>query len=153
MDQGNLQIIFYESGSMIGYVSQPFVSTMGYEPFALPISLAGTPDSMSLIIFSGDNPGSVLLIDNLSFVGGNVGLEEFGAFSMNIYPNPATEKVMIKSIGLYNFELIDLAGNIILGGKDLTGSQSIDVSSISSGSYLMRITNNMTTEVHPLVIE
>lgn len=153
MDQGNVQLIFYEAGSIIGNVSQSFLGTMGYSPFALPISLTGTPDSMVLVVFSGDHPGSVLLVDDLSLSGGNVSLEEFEKFTVSVYPSPATEKVMIKSIGVYNFELVDLAGNVILEGKNLSGSESIDVSNISSGSYLMKITNASTTEVHALVIE
>lgn len=153
MDQGNVQVIFYEAGTVIGNVGQSFSGTMGYSPFALPITLTGTPDSMVMVIFSGDHPGSVLLVDDLSLSGGNVSIEEFEKFTVSVYPNPATEKVMIKSFGVYSFELVDLAGNIILDGKNLNGSESIDVSNISSGSYLMRITNATSTEVHPLVIE
>jgi hypothetical protein len=153
MDQGSIQVVFFAMGVPVGSASQTFNQTMGYSTFNLPIMLSGTPDSMLLIAFSGDHPGSVLLLDDLSLSGGNVGLEEFSKFNVSLYPNPASENVMIKAEGTYNYELIDLSGNVISTSTGLNGPQMIDVSTISRGSYLIRLTNEVSSEILPLVVE
>jgi hypothetical protein len=46
-----------------------------YTNFTLPVNLTNPPDTMQIVIWPGDNPGSVLKIDELQLTGGNVGIE------------------------------------------------------------------------------
>jgi hypothetical protein len=153
MDQGAIQITFYEMGTVIGSTGMQPNPTMGYNTFNLPLTITGTPDSISIVVFSGNKPGSVLLIDNFSLSGGNVGLEEFSKFDVNIYPNPASDDVMIKCDGTFSMEMVDLSGKKVLSAENLTGAQSFDVSSFSKGTYLIKLVSTSGTEVQQLVIK
>src|SRR5574343_418691 len=50
-------------GNPIGNTMMPFLTNLSWTNLSLPIIISGTPDSMLFIAFSGDNPGSVLKLD------------------------------------------------------------------------------------------
>lgn len=152
-DQGFIQVIFTENGNIVGSASQSFNTASFYQAFILQTTILGTPDSMSLIVFSGDNPGSVLKLDDLSFNGGDVGLEEFNSMNVDIYPNPASTSVMIKADGTYNYSIVNLSGQEVMKQNNLHGAIELDVSELSSGAYFVRINNEYSTESHKLIIE
>ena len=151
-DQTGIQVQFFEAGNTIGNIWQPLTAQSSFTEFNTPISLTGTPDSVLIVTYSGQNPGSVLILDDLSFSGGNVGLDEFAKMAANIYPNPADEMVMLKSEGVYNYEIMSLSGCSILNGSNLIGITKIDLSNLSGGTYIIRISNRKSTETHKLNI-
>lgn len=73
--------------------------------------------------------------------------------NVSIYPNPASDVVMIKSDGIYDYSLVDLFGKVVYSGTMLSGSQSIDLRMLPSGSYFIHINNETRTEVHKLIVE
>lgn len=153
-DQGGLQLTFLEAGNIIGTHFEPFSSTSGsWVTFSSNFTLAGTPDSMSLIAFSGDNPGSTLNLDELSLSGGNVGITEFASMASSVYPNPAKETVMVKADGIYTVAVYDLSGNEILSKTNATGTAVLDVRSLSGGAYVLRLRSGQKVENHKLIIE
>ncbi len=152
-DQAFLQLAFYSNGSVIGFETQTFTATSTYQTFNLPITILGTPDSMSLIAYSGDNPGSVLHLDDLSFTGGNVGLDEFSSMNIDIYPNPATTSLMIKADGNYGYSIVNLSGKVVMSESNLNGAIELDISVLPSGAYFVNISNEHKTESHKLIIE
>ena len=152
-DQAFLQLTFFNSGSPIGFETETFNASAVYQNFNLPITLLGTPDSMSLIVFSGDNPGSVLHLDDLAFTGGNVGLDEFSSMNIDIYPNPATTSVMIKADGDYGYSIVNLSGKVVMSQNDVDGAVELDISHLSTGAYFINISNEYKTESHKLIVE
>lgn len=152
-DQANIQIIFFQGGIPIGSHTELLTNQATYTAFSSPLTIGGTPDSIVFLAFSGDNPGSVLKLDNLMFSGGNVGLEEFSVMSVSVYPNPATNVVMIKAEGTYSYELVNLSGAIVRTANGQVGAQEINISDLQAGSYFLRINNSTSTEVHKLIIE
>ena len=60
---------------------------------------------------------------------------------------------MIKADGEFNYQLIDLRGNIIRSENNVQGAHSINIMDIEAGSYLIRLSNNKETTVHSLVID
>lgn len=152
-DDANIQITFYEAGMVIGSMFQMLTTNSTYTSMNSPLTITGTPDSMEFLIFSGNNPGSILKIDDLSFSGGNVGLEEFKKFSVSIFPNPATDMVMIKAEGTYTYELLNLSGAIVRSANGQVGAQEINISDLQAGTYLINITNSTSTEMHKLIIK
>lgn len=141
-DQANIQVLFLQGGTMIGSHFETISAAATYQTFSAPLTIAGTPDSIVLVAFSGDNPGSVLLLDDLSFSGGDVSLEEFEKMSVSLYPNPSKDFVMVKSAGTFDVKFIDLAGNVVLEKKQINGANSINVSRLSRGAYVVQINNN-----------
>lgn len=153
VEDANIQINFLQGGTVIGTHTQPFYGASQYVTFSSPISISGTPDSIVFVAFSGSEVGSTLKLDDLSFSGGNVGIDEFEKFSISVYPNPATDIVMIKSEGIYSFEIIDLTGKVVRSEANLMGTQTIDVRTISKGAYLVKLNNASGIKIHQLVIE
>lgn len=136
----------------IGYVSQDLNGmVMSWSNFTLPFTYNNTdvPDSCMIIWnASGPNPeaGSYLYVDNLSFSGIIAGVENTeitGTF--RIFPNPANHEIQIDLSGLKStaqqFEITDLTGRVIVT-KQSNGSllQSISISELPAGNYLLRIT-------------
>ena len=152
-DQGSIQVYFFQQGIPIGSHLETFNSSAAYSTFSSPITIFGTPDSIIFIASSGNNPGSVLKLDDLSFSGGTISVNEFDKFEVSIYPNPANEIVMIKYEGEFNYQIIDLRGNIIRSENNIQGTQSINISDLQAGVYLIQLSNNEKTSVHSLVIE
>jgi hypothetical protein len=74
------------------------------------------------------------------------GMQDKTGFALNIFPNPASDFINIKFLNerpenLYLF-LIDLNGKILLIRKVSSDSEQIDLSVISPGMYLLKITDN-----------
>ncbi len=153
LDQGLLQVTFYQNGNQVGFQTQTFNASASWQTFSLPFSIAGAPDSMQLFAFSGNLAGSVLHLDDLSFSGGNVGLNEFSSMNVDIYPNPASTSVMLKAEGNYSYSLVDLSGNIVMSGNDVTDSIELDIDQLSSGAYIVTIKNDFKSESHKLIVE
>lgn len=152
-DQAFLQIQFYQAGSFIGTHAETFTAQSSYTTFSSALTITGTPDSVSIIAFSGENPGSVLILDDLSFSGNNVGLAEFAAMDINMYPNPTTDRVMIKANGTFNYEIIDLSGNRVLTGSNNQSAVEVSINELDAGSYFVRISNEVSTETHKLIVQ
>ena len=152
-DSAFLQVIFTQNGNIIGYDVQTFPASASYQNFTLPLTILGTPDSMSIIAFSGENSGSVLHLDDLALVGGTVGLQEFSSMNVDIYPNPATTTVMIKADGNYRYSITNLSGKVVMNEKNLHGAMELDIRELSSGAYFVTISNEYTSESHKLIIE
>ena len=102
---------------------------------------------------SGNNPGSTLLLDDLSFTGGNVSLEEFAEMNVSVYPNPATNLLYIKAQGTYAFEIIDLTGKILMSETNIDTPTSVNIEQLQSGSYLVHIVSNGKYLLEKLVID
>lgn len=152
-DQAFIQMTFFAGGAAVGNDIQTINATAAWQTFNSPLSILSQPDSISLIAFSGNNPGSVLKLDDLSLSGGDVGLDEFSAMNVDIYPNPATTLVMIKAEGNYSYSIVDLSGNVVMTGNNLAGAIELDINHLSSGAYFLNINNALGNESHKLIIE
>lgn len=123
---------------------------MSWINFNIPFTYNSTdfPDSCIITMSaSGSNPeaGSYLYVDNLSFSGIIAGVENTEITgSFEIFPNPTTQDMQLDLSGLkasaQEFEITDLTGKHVVT-KQSNGSllQTISVSELSSGNYLLRI--------------
>lgn len=74
--------------------------------------------------------------------------EKFGEFAdadLLLYPNPAVNYIYfgegLRANELYSFEIIGANGGFVKSSTELTSSKLIDVSTLPSGLYLVKITN------------
>ena len=127
---------------------------MSWQSFTLPVIYNHTeiPDS-AMIIFSASGKipvdGSYLYIDNLSFFGSTLGLEEqSNQAGLIIFPNPVIQNNLI--VDLKNHEvtadyvyIMDLYGKVISRGelKNQRFPITMDVSTLQTGAYFIRITS------------
>ena len=153
MDGATITIDFLSAGASVGSAFIPINNAATWTPISFPINLSMQPDSMVFVVFSGSNPGSVLILDDVSLSGGNVSLAEFETMDVSIYPNPATTSVMLKAEGNYSYAIVDLAGNVVKNGQMLSGATQVTTSDLSSGTYIINISNATTTETHKLIIQ
>lgn len=137
----------------------PLANTSGiYLPLTVPLQAFATPDSLSLIAYSGDNVGSVLLLDDMEFKGGNVGLEEQALKAIQLYPNPSTGMVSLRFesamsnpiISVYNLQgALVHREQVVLNGTTLER----DFGSLSPGQYILEVQGENQHHSLPLIIQ
>lgn len=66
--------------------------------------------------------------------------------SVKIYPNPATDQVTVElssqSVSKSQIEIIDITGRIVIAQDFSTRSSNVDISQLSAGEYIVRITDD-----------
>lgn len=126
---------------------------MGWSNFSIPFiyNSADVPDSCIITMSaSGSSPeaGSYLYVDNLNFSGIIAGVENAEITgTLKVFPNPVTSEIQIDLSGLKStaqqFEITDLTGKVLVIKKSNSLLlQSISVSELPLGNYLLRITTS-----------
>ncbi len=75
---------------------------------------------------------------------------ELNQLAVNVYPNPvhSTLTIRLQNATSGTFELFDLSGKMILSGSLTGSSNTIDLSSLSSGTYLLKLNSgNASTQM------
>ena len=86
----------------------------------------------------GTNPQCTLSVSDVEFV------------NIKVYPNPFVDKIQIESeVKLESIQLVDILGNTI--PVALQSDKSINMSSLSSGIYFLRLKSETATQVLRLV--
>ncbi|HOZ30527.1 MAG TPA: T9SS type A sorting domain-containing protein [Bacteroidales bacterium] len=139
-DNGVAQINFTALGETIGGGSYVFPEAEEYTYFETPIEFVADPDSLLLVFSSGGNEGSRLILDNVSFEN-FVNTQTEQAAVINIYPNPASEYILISVPDLLlneNITITDIQGRVI---KEIYSIKEnpvkIDVSDVCDGVYFI----------------
>lgn len=71
-----------------------------------------------------------------------------------LYPNPATEKLMIQSeVTVNQYDIYNVAGEMILGKPVDEKSFDINVSELPAGTYLIKMTSNGLVQTKRFVKE
>ncbi|MEZ4739864.1 MAG: T9SS type A sorting domain-containing protein [Flavobacteriales bacterium] len=154
LDTAIVGVVFKSGGAIIGSASEEIsAATFGWIEFATPCFLFDTPDTMLVVISSGNNPGSVLYLDDLDLVGGNVGISEKLSHSTAPYPNPARERLAVPEV-LANdrVAILDQSGRVVrMSIAHFSGTLEVPLAGLSDGVYLLRIHSNGTERHHPFV--
>ncbi len=139
----------------IGEVKYPLPGmVMSWQSFTLPISYSSSeiPDSAIIILSaSGTIPvaGSYLYVDNLSFFGSTIGLEEqSNQEGLMIFPNPVIQNKLVvdcknREVKADHADIMDLHGKVI-SRKEIKNQSfpvTVDVSNLHAGLYILRITS------------
>jgi len=121
---------------------------------------------------SGGNGGSVVsLKDSAGTIiyetSGNYGSGESEEFGTNgiilsigdnalnnviIYPNPANEVLNIKNAENSDIEIYDLLGRAIVSKSNISLNEQINVSSLTTGTYIIKITNNNQVKTKKFIV-
>jgi hypothetical protein len=72
----------------------------------------------------------------------------------SLYPNPASERIEIKIQHefLYNFEIMNSLGEVILSHSNIYGNQYVNVESFAPGMYFLRFYKGDLQFTHRLII-
>ena len=145
-DTSWVSLEFKNNGSSVGNYGAQITPASSYTLFNQPISLSMAPDTVLVGAFSGENPGSKLFIDQISFVF-PVGVSENLVVNKLVsYPNPATDEIKIKfdikNNSNVSIRLIDITGKELTNhslGQLSSGTyrESFNTSSFASGVYFI----------------
>ena len=83
-------------------------------------------------------------------------MDEFSlANSVSVYPNPANESITVLTDGLNmtKVELMNIAGQIISSTEVNSTLVKVDVSTVSSGVYFVKVFSAEGTAVKQLIIK
>ena len=81
------------------------------------------------------------------------GIKEINGEKINMYPNPASDYVMLLSNGNGNLEIFDITGKIVYTSKINKNTQYIDVSSFEKGYYIAKVSSNDKIYTQKLIIK
>ncbi|MBN4070913.1 T9SS type A sorting domain-containing protein [Crocinitomix catalasitica] len=118
------------------------------------LSFTEAPDSVNVLFLSGDFLGSQLLVDNIRFEGGDVGINTiYLSDKWNVFPNPAKETATVLFNQADKISIINLAGQVIYNNNSLSGSTiQLNTSQWDKGIYLIQLTNNGKGETKKLIV-
>lgn len=173
--QGSIQVTLTRWDSGLG-MRMPVASgnvtlsgmAMAWANFTIPLIYTdgNNPDTCIIVMkASGSAPtnNDYLWVDNLAFSGVVTGIQNQESLLSNVsvFPNPSAELINVnlnlKSEQKVSLELIDMLGKVIivkdLGTLQGDSKQSINVSGITKGTYLVRIFTEKGTEVRKIIIE
>lgn len=136
------------------------------ESFALTLDCY----TFNLIDTYGDGGGSVTLTDSnnqqIYYTNGNYGSGESASFStdeelgvtsqeltgVSIYPNPASTTLNVAGAESATVEIYDLLGKLLLTQNNITATESIQISALPTGTYLVKITQDGAVKTDKLVV-
>ena len=72
-----------------------------------------------------------------------VGVNESGANSIEVYPNPTSDNLTVKTAidGAWNIVLYDVNAKLVLQQNELAPTASVDISELPTGTYLLQLSN------------
>ncbi len=112
------------------------------------ISDAGGNGSGSVVVYDTEN--SIIFQSNGDYEAGGsslfvteatLGLETDQLNNLVIYPNPASSILNIDNAENSTIEVYDLLGRVVLSRTNISLKEQLNVSTLNSGTYLIRITN------------
>ena len=74
-------------------------------------------------------------------------INDINAANISIYPNPAQGMVRVNGVTINSLDLLDLTGRVVLSSE----TNTIDLSSLINGVYMLRINANEGTAVRKIV--
>lgn len=161
-DAGGISVEFFANGVTVGGGVFSFDAAQStYTQFTIPLTLSSAPDTILVYISGGDEAGSSLLIDNIQFAGGTVGVKAISLTdaTIGVYPNPTTADANLK-IGLpksanVSYVVVNALGQQVesenLGSmKDGVHTIKLNTGNYSTGVYFVKVKigeNTMTQKV------
>ena len=112
--------------------------TTSWTRFSIPLNVAITPDTLRLLCLTGEAPGSSMSLDDIKFVGGDLGLNDLKDLSFALYPNPTSEWLNINSTtSLNKVEFFDISGKLVKTIKMNGSMKYVNIKSLNPGQYLL----------------
>jgi hypothetical protein len=150
--------LYYEN---TGTKAAPQFAAQTLNPFSL--SSGGGYSFMSFADLDGDSDDDIFSIDyygDFNFYENNsgIGLEENALNNqLSVFPNPANGIVNIslgEDLGTANIEITSMSGQLVKAETiESTNNASIDVSTLETGVYILKLTADNRVGVKKLIIE
>ncbi len=100
-----------------------------------------TGSNLGGVDFYSIDANSEVYIDDVLFAEGFVGVEDFATESFSVYPNPVKDLLTIQTkTAVDQVVIYDILGKIVMAVNPEVISPKIDMSTLSSGAYLVKVT-------------
>lgn len=109
------------------------------------------PDSVQIMFLSSAAdmpiPGSVLQVDDISFVVQNLAVENNSLQKPAVYPNPANDYLYVKTAGVEatSIEITDLSGRTVEEISISAAGGKISIAHLNRGNYFYQLKNGQTS--------
>ncbi|MFT5819081.1 MAG: hypothetical protein ACI8ZM_000303 [Crocinitomix sp.] len=81
-------------------------------------------------------------------------VEEVVVFEFKVYPNPTTEKLNLETnVSNLEMRIYAISGEVLLHEKLNSGNNSIDVSALSQGVYLVQLIGNGQVYIEQIIVQ
>ena len=112
----------------------------GVDVNAIPVLFQGDTTLGAIDFFSVDARNNYW-IDDILFVNGILGVDDFVTNNFSVYPNPVTDILNIRSSSTIDAIIVyDILGKLVLEATPNAISPSVNMSTLNSGSYLVKVT-------------
>ncbi|MCB0795756.1 MAG: hypothetical protein KDB88_13565 [Flavobacteriales bacterium] len=155
-DQCTIGATFIANGSPVGSASfTTILATNGWLPFSAAVNLSGgPPDTLLVVAFSGDKPGSTLWVDDLDLSGGDVSITDVMSEQALPWPNPADRVLHLPDVLPGDeLRLLDQAGRVLLFHRSpQTGVIDLGLAEVGQGTYVLEVHREGRSIFHRVVI-
>jgi hypothetical protein len=133
-----------EVGGTVTELKVPNTLTEEWEVITFDFS-ANIGETLTRLVIFPDFPdertaGSVSYLDNINMILSPVGVEKHDAFSLSVYPNPASDQLNVQAKGMTSVTILDVLGKSVktlsLQGVDRA---TLSVEDLSQGVYFITI--------------
>ena len=83
---------------------------------------------------------------------GSLSIDENAANQVVIYPNPASQILNVRNAENATVEIFDILGKSLIQMENISLEEQINVASLQSGTYLIKITNGAVVQTEKFVI-
>ena len=97
--------------------------------------------------------GDIVYVDDLSASVEVLSIDENTIENVSLYPNPASNKVNIKTLEGAYIEIYNILGKLVKSEKTLSNDHSLNVSNLSKGVYLVRLESKGKSTTKKLIIK
>jgi hypothetical protein len=77
-------------------------------------------------------------------IGSFVGLEDQSLVNLNVYPNPVVDEFTIATEGTFNYDVVNLLGEVVLSGQGTTSVQ-VSMKDFANGTYIVKVKSGEQT--------
>lgn len=122
-----------------------------YEPIPNATEQSFTPTQNGSYAVEVTYLGCYGLSECISITGLTISGYEYNG-SVSFYPNPASKTLTVIVSRKSEISIYNLSGTIVYANYLIKGKQFIDISSLSSGTYIIKIKNNIEVNTGKLII-
>ena len=112
-------------------------------------------DNLAVVVFVQDN-ATKEVFQSAMFDVASTGTKDISN-KMNVYPNPATNQMLVNVKTLSNanssVELINVMGQVVASGNTPNGQYTFDVSTISNGIYTVKMLGDSKQAIQKIVVK
>lgn len=140
-DTANIYVNFYNNGSWVaGDGHEVTVATGGYSEVIMPFTFSMAPDSFRISVSSGDNPGSIIRLDDMDLTDNPTSATSVTINKFHVYPNPASEVLTINSEGS-SYKIFNFLGSEIKSNMITNTQTQVSLSGVQNGLYFITVYN------------